>query len=209
VSAEDKIFGSVVVSWNGHPMPNLFLSAIELTNESMNDYENVIISAYTSDTQLLSEQTQLLDTPNILEWSEKFKKQLHVEPGQLPNDSQKAIYFGQREYVIPVVNRGQKIRITFLNSAKGTEAPKIWLSASQKGVKIKFRVPQNQILGIPQPHAAFAGVVIGVVVIIFMVIFVTNLWVVAIAALIYGLIAQLPGAYVLKLLRKVREVIGG
>jgi hypothetical protein len=209
VSVEDKIFGSVAVSWNGYPIPNLFLSALELTNESMNDYENVVIRAYTSDTQLLSEQTQILDTPNILEWTEKYKKQLYVEPGQSPTESQKAIYFGQREYIIPVMNRGQKIKITYLNSAKGVETPNIWLSVSQKGVKLKFRVPQNQILGIPQPRAALAGVIIGVAVVVVLGLFVHNLWVAVIASLTYGLIAQLPGAMALKLLRKIKESIGG
>jgi hypothetical protein len=209
VSAEDKIFGTVALSWNGYPIQNLFLSAIELTNESMNDYENVVVRAYTSDTMLLSEQTQILDTPNIIEWSEKYKKEIHVEPGQTPSDEQKALYYGQREYIIPIMNRGQKIKITYLNSAKSVAVPSIWLSVFKKGVKIKFRIPQDQILGIPKPHAAIAGVIIGVAVIFCLVMLIKIPWAIAIIALIYGLIAQLPGAYVLKLLRSIREAIGG
>ena len=147
VSAEDAIFGSVTVSWNGNPIPNLYLSTIELKNESMNDYENVVVRSYTNDTNLLSERTQILDSPNILEWTEQYKKQLHVEPSELATENQKLIYNGQREYIIPVMNRGQSIRLTYLNSAKGNEAPHIWLAVSQKGVKLKFQAaPQNQIL---------------------------------------------------------------
>lgn len=209
VSAEDKVFGTVAVSWNGSPISNLFLSTIELKNESMNDYENVVICSYTSNTRLLSEQTQILDTPNILDWSEKYKTQLHVEPGQKPTENQRAIYNGQREYIIPIMNRGQTVRITYLNSAKGNGTPTIWLSVSQKGVKLKFSSPQNQILGVPQPRAAFAGVFIGMAVIIALVSLVSNNWVIAITSLTYGLIAQLPGAYTIKLLRKIREAIGG
>ncbi len=205
VSTEDAVFGSVAVSWNGNPISNLFLSTIELKNESMNDYENVVVRAYTSDTHLLSEQTQICDTPNILAWSEKYKNQLHVESGQAPTENQRAIYSGQREYIIPIMNRGQAIKITYLNSAKGSEMPNIWLSVSQKGVKL----PQNQILGVPQPRAAFAGVCIGVAVVIILVSSVSNPWVVAIASLTYGLVAQLPGAYAIKILQKTREAIGG
>ena len=209
VSAEDAIFGSVVVSWNSKPIPNLFLSTIELKNESMNDYENVIVRSYTSDTLLLSEQTQILDTPNILEWSEKYKNQLHIEPGQSPTTIQQSIYNGQREYIIPIMNRGQVIRITYLNSAKGKETPAIWLAVFQKGVKLKFSIPQNQILGVSKPRAALTGILIGVAVVITLILLVSNPWIVAIVSFTYGLIAQVPGAYAVKLLRKIKDAIGG
>ncbi len=55
VSAENAIFGSVAVSWNGNSIPNLYLSTLEMKNESMNDYENVVVQAYTNDTKLLTE----------------------------------------------------------------------------------------------------------------------------------------------------------
>lgn len=87
--------------------------------------------------------------------------------------------------------------------------PTIWLSVSQKGVKLKFSGPQNQILGVPQPRAAVAGVLIGVAVVITLVLLVPNHWVVAIVALTYGLIAQLPGAYAIKTFRRIRKEIGG
>lgn len=209
ITAEDPIFGSVAVSWNGNPIQNLYLSTIEMKNESMNDYENVVVSAYTSDTKLMTEQTQLLDSPNILEWSEKYKKQMHVESGSSPTEHQWNIYNGQREYVIPILNRGQSIKITYLNSAKSPSAPTIWLSAALKGVKLRFRGPQNQILGVPQGQAAFVGVLIGIAVLMALALLVSDPWVIATGAMTYGLVAQLPGAYSIKLLRTVREAIGG
>ncbi|AMK77834.1 MULTISPECIES: hypothetical protein [Methylomonas] len=209
VTAEDAIFGNVAVSWNGNPVQNLYLSTIEMKNESMNDYENVVVNAFTNDTLMMTEQTQLLDTPNILEWSEKYKNQLHVEPGSNPSEKQWTTYNGQREYIIPIFNRSQSIKITYLNSAKSNEMPSIWLSIAQKGVKLKFRGPQNQILGVPQNQAAFVGVLLGVAVLVALVIFVAELWAVAIAAMTYGLVAQLPGAYAIKAIRRLREAIGG
>lgn len=209
VTAEDAIFGNVAVSWNGNPVQNLYLSTIEMKNESMNDYENVVVCAFTNDSRLMTEQTQLLDTPNILEWSEKYKNQLHVEPGGEPSEKQWATYNGQREYIIPIFNRGQSIKITYLNSAKTNAMPSIWLSVAQKGVKLKFQGPQNQILGVPQNQAAFVGVVLGVAVLVALVIFVIEPWVVAMAAMTYGLVAQLPGAYAIKAIRRLKEAIGG
>lgn len=186
ITTEDPVFGSVAVTWNGNTIPNLYLSTIELKNESLNDYENVIVCAFTNDTQLMTEQTQLLETPNILEWSEKYKKQLHIEAGNKPTDSQWKIYNGQREYIIPIFNRGQSIKITYLNSAMNSSIPNIWLSVALKGVKMKFQGPQNQILGVPQGQAAFVGILIGITILLALVLFVSEPWLIAICAMTYG-----------------------
>ena len=209
VSTEDAIFGSVAVSLNGKPVQNLYLSTIEMKNVSMYDYENVVVSAFTNDTKLMTEQTQLLETPNELEWHEKYKQQLYVEPGSGPTDNQWNTYNGRREYVIPIFNRSQSIKITYLNSAKSSAVPTIWLSVVQKGVKLKFQGPQNQILGVPQGQAAFVGVLIGIAVLVLLVLFLSEPWIVTVAAMTYSLIAQLPGAYAIKILRRAREAIGG
>lgn len=209
MTTEDAIFGKVAVSWNGNPVQNLYLSTVEMKNESMNDYENVVVSAFTSDTRLLTEQTQLVDTPNILEFSEKYKKQVHVEPEGSPSESQWNTYTSSREYVIPILNRGQSVKITYLNSAKTAAMPSIWLAVAQKGVKLKFQAPRNQILGVPQSHAALFGVLIGIAVLIALSLSIQEPWLVASIAMIYGFVAQLPGAYVIKLIRRARESIGG
>ncbi len=209
MSSEDSLFGNVSVKWNNNPVNHLFLSTVELKNESLNDYENVIIQTYSDDTNLLSESTQILDTPNIIDWTEKFATKLHVTPGEDPTEAQHDIYNSQREYLIPVFNRGQQIRISYLNAAKSGETPTIWLSATLKGVKVKFQAPQNQIYEVPQPLAASVGVVLGLVGLIPLVIFVSNNWAVALIAISYGFIAQLPGVFVIKAYRKFREFIGG
>ncbi len=209
MTAEDPIFGNVAVSWNGSPVQNLYLSTIEMNNESMNDYEDVVVSTFTNDTRLMTEQTQLVDTPNILEWSEKYKALLHVETGNGPTESQWTTYNGSREYVVPILNRGQRIKITYLNSAKGAPMPSIWLSVAQKGVKLKFQGAQNQILGVSQGLAALFGVLIGIAVLLVLPLSIQEPWLIASVAMIYGFIAQIPGAYAVKLILRTRELIGG
>ena len=209
ITSEDPVFGSVAVTWNQKAIPNLYLSTIDMKNESLNDYENVVVLAYTSDTKLMTEQTQLLETPKILEWSENYKKQLHVEDGNAPTDSQLTLYNGQREYVIPIFSRGQTVKITYLNSAQTASIPSIWLSIVLKGVRLKFRGPQNQVLGVPQGQAAFVGVLIGLAVLVALALLASEPWVIATNAMAYGFIAQIPGAYTIKLLRRVREAVGG
>lgn len=209
VTAEDATFGNVAVSWNGNPVQNLYLSTIEMKNESMNDYENVVVYAFTNNSRLMTERTQILETPNILEWSVKYLDRLHVEPGSALSEKQWIIYNSQREYIIPVFNRGQSIKITYLNSSKSSEAPTIWLSIAQKGVRLKFQRPQNQIFSVPQNQALFAGVLLGVAVLVALAIFVAKPWAVATIAMTYGLVAPLPGAYTIKAYRRLREAIGG
>ena len=54
LSTDDPVFGSVRVTWNDNPVDNLYISTVELRNESLNDYENVAARVFTSDTILLN-----------------------------------------------------------------------------------------------------------------------------------------------------------
>jgi len=209
VSSEDMVFGKVTVTWNENEVKNLYLSTIEMKNESFNDYEHVIVRAYTSDTLLMNEQTQIVETPNPLELSDRYKAQIFVKDGEVHSANQVALYSGQREYIIPVFNRGQSIRITYLNSANTLAMPNIWLSVAIKGVKLKFQAPQNQTLGVPQNQAAFIGVLIGIVILVALPMFITDSLVIAMCAMSYGFIAQLPGAFTIRLYRRIKENIGG
>lgn len=207
-STQDVVFGDVSVTWNNKPIQHLFLSTVELKNESLNDYENVVIRTYTDDTLLLTESSQIINTPNIIEWSEKYKKSIYVESGQEFSEIQRNIYLGQREYLIPVFNRGDSIKVSYLNAAKSDDVPNIWLAATIKGVRVKYRKPHNKIVGVAQPLAALNGALIGLIGVVPLVMFVSNAWIVAVVALVYGFSAIYPGAYAIKLFRKIKELIG-
>jgi hypothetical protein len=209
ITTDDAIFGSVGVTLNGNTIPNLYLSTINLVNESLNDYEKVMVHVYTNDTKLLTEQTQISGTPKILELSDSYKAKIAVSKGEKPTPEQFSIYSGQREYIVPVMNRGQTVKITYLNSATTNDMPNIWLDVSQKGVKLKFRPPQQTFMGIPQPRAALVGVIIGFILIWMLVSNSVQLWLAVTISFIYGLIAQLPGALIIRYWRKLREIIGG
>ena len=60
VSADDAVFGTVRVTWNGNVVPNLYSSTVELRNESLADYQNVVVRVFSNDTRLLS-RTRGLD----------------------------------------------------------------------------------------------------------------------------------------------------
>jgi hypothetical protein len=122
---------------------------------------------------------------------------------------QRDTHGSRRDYMIPTMNRGQIVRFHFLNAAKTQNQPSIWLDVLHKGVRHRFRVPQNQILGVPQPRAALAGVVLGFVLLGVLIATVETVWIAAVCSLLYGLIAQVPGAWVIRAWRATRDWFGG
>lgn len=209
VTAKDNTFGSVEVRWNENLLTNLYLSTLVIKNESLNDYENVTINIMAVNTSLLTEQSQIVSTPFDLSWSERYEQELHIDSEEGSKDEQVQIFKKRREYIVPVLNRYQEIKVAYLNDANVNETPEIHLTTLTKGLRVKFKLPQNQILGVPQPQAGLAGTLIGVIGIFPLIIFSPNSWIIGIGALIYGLFAQFPGAYAIKLYRFLREFIGG
>lgn len=209
VSADDAIFGSVRVTWNGQPVANLFSSTVELVNESTKDYENVVVRTYTNDSVLFTERNEIVGTTRFLNWTTDFAQRLAVPTGQAPTDAQRDLYSRQREYLVPVLNRGQSIRLDFLNAAKTQNHPTIWLDVLHKGVKVRFRVTQPQTLGVPQPVAALIGIVLGFILLGCIIAYVQTIWLAALVALIYGFLAQVPGALVVRGWRRIKEWFGG
>lgn len=208
MSADDVIFGSVRVTWNGNEVPNLYSSILELRNESLNDYDNVTISVYTSDTILLSEKTQVVGTPRILEWSADFSQRLAVQPGAQATPDQQELYGTHREYLLPTLNRGQAVRLIFLNVPRSKGQPSIWMDIQHHGIKVKFRVAHDEFLGIPRPAAFLAGTALGVPLLAVVIASVNTVWIATALAFLYGLLVFVPGAYSIKLWRWLRELVG-
>ncbi len=209
VSADDAVFGIVRVTWNNNPVANLYSSTVELRNESLTDFDNVTVRVFTNDTVLLTERTEIVGTTRILGWAEEFARSLMVPPGMPPTAAQQGLVASRRDYLVPTMNRGQVVRLTFLNAASTDKQPSLWLDILHKGVKLKFRVAQNQFLGVPQPAAALAGAALGLVVLGIVISFVHTLWIAALLCLVYGLLVLVPGALAIRLWRRLREWLGG
>ena len=209
ISADDVIFGTVRATWNNHPVDNLYSSSVELRNESLKDYENVIVKVFTNDTVLLTERTEIVGTSRILEWTTDFAHRLTVPPGGEPTDTQRSLHAREREYLIPTMNRGQLVRFTYLNTSSGQLQPTIWLDILHKGIKTKFRVAQPEFLGVPQFSAALVGSVLGLLVVALVIATVETLWLAAVLSFLCGLFVLLPGAASIKLWRRFRDLYGG
>lgn len=209
LSGDDAVFGSVRVTWQGTELPNLYASTITLTNQSLNDYENVKVRVYTNDTRLLNERTELVGTTQIIDWDPEFRDTLQRDDQAQFSDEQLANYRRNRVYLIPTFNRGQRATFTYLNSAEDSnQIPTVWLDINHPGVKLKFSIPQRMILGVPQPAAAFTGLIFGLVVLYCILSYFDIGLLIPMLSFIAGAMLIVPGAYIVKFYEWVRNLLG-
>ena len=209
ISTEDAIYGSVKVTWNENPVAHLYLSTVELTNQSMKDYESVVVRIYTSNTKLLTQRTEIAGTTRLIDFSEDYKKEIAVREGDRPSDSQFNLFRSRRDYFVTTMNRGQMLRFQFLNAAISEHQPNIWVDVLHKGVKCKFRIAKNLVFGVPQPEAALVGTFVGLIAVGLIIIFLNSITLAALLSFIIGLFVIIPGAYSVKVLRKIRDWLAG
>ena len=171
LTADDEIYGSVKVTWNDNPIARLYLSTVELINESTKDFEQVTVRVFTNNSELLTERAELSNTTRNLDFTDEYKREIFVPEGQQPTNSQFDLYRRRRDYIIPTMNRGQKVRFELLNAAKTEEHPSIWVEILQKGIYCKFRVAHQLFMGIPQPTAVLVGSAVSFVAIIIILLY--------------------------------------
>lgn len=88
---------------------------MEVENASAKDFENVNLTIFTDEnTKFLSESTQIVDTPNIVQWSPSFQQKLKVSSGETLAPQQWLLYNTRREYLVPVLNRRQLLRFHYV-----------------------------------------------------------------------------------------------
>ena len=197
------------MSWNDYAVSRLYLSTIELTNESSQDFEAVTVRVYTHSTKLLGEKTLVLGTTKFLEYTEEYKREIEVANGEQPTPYQFELYFGRKDYVIPTMNRRQVIRFEFLNEPKPDEQPSIWLEILKKGVKLDFRAQKNQFAGVAQPDAIKVGVLVGLGFVFAALVMLDDPLILALSTYAIGLLVILPGIGTIKAYQKLRNWLVG
>ncbi len=205
LSAEDAIYGSVRITWNNNPVAHLYLSTVELINQSFKDFESVTVRAFTNNTMLLVGKTEVVGTTTVLEYTDDYKERIAVTAGEQPTESQFSLYRHEREYIISTMNREQTVRLEFLNAAESDEQPEIWLDVLHKGVKCKFRPEQDQFAGVSQSTAARVGILIGLILVALMLVYVGNPLIAAILSYLIGVFALLPGVFTIKGYQRIRN----
>lgn len=198
-SATDAVFGTIQVTWQNHNVTNLFTSRVELSNQTATDLSDLRVKVYTGDTLLLGQRTEIPGTTHVLRFTDEFSRELHLEPGKLPTEAQFNLYNHQREYVVPVLNRGQRVVLTYLTTVPaGREGPAVWLDMLHKGVQVRYRPIVPQVHGVPVRIAAAVGLAAAMATLALTGFYVAEPWVAATICLVVGLVAQSIGAWLFR-----------
>lgn len=215
MSADDQVFGSVRLAWQGHEVRNLHLCTIQVENTSSKDYENIQFKVYSGqETILLNQRTEVVDAPYIIPWEENYHARLHVPDGEQATQEQLDEYNHNREYRLPVLNRGQILRFSFLcTNPNDDNEPGVYISTSSKGVRLKRQqLPYlilNPIFGVPIPAAIFRALIISVFVVVATGSWIENIWVAASICMFVGLTGQVFGAIAYKIEKTIKNMVAG
>ena len=234
ISTLDNIHGEVSVTVGGNQMHNLYMSNVWLVNRSMRDIEDLELKVWTAtnDMQLMSEHTHVEGTVEFVKHTNEFegiKGQLiaaiasaenakaagdHALATQIEQDqaNNRGTWLNQRGYAVPVLARGQTIRLTYMTNVISNEAPAIFISCQKAGVRVKYKKPYQPIWhvwGVPLGGAAFGGIVIGMLVWLVVISSISTLWVAALLCLVVGLLGNIPGAGIVKVYRWLRDRLIG
>lgn len=210
LAAEDAVFGSVRVTWQGHEVTNLFTSTVTLNNATTRDFTQLKFKVYTGDTLLLTQYTEIPGTSFVLKWTDEYETAVRVQPGQQPTDQQFWIFRHNREFVVPVLNRGQKAVARFLTTVPpGGQGPAVWVDMLHPGVRVEYRPNVPQIHGVSVKLALPIGLAACVAVLVGTSLYVPVVWLAALLCMIFGLVAQSVGAFIFRGARYLKNLVVG
>ena len=210
-SSDDPVFGTVRVQWRNNDVRNLYFAVVEIENASSKDFEDVGLTIYTgNDTLLLSEQTRMIDSPNIVLWSPDFRARMEAPAGGVLTQAQWEIYNHRREYLVPVFNRGQVLEFHYTCTRPGDDLlPRVFVEAPVKGVKLLYRQKTWLVLGVPFELALICGTVSALVVSVLAAWFFGGSWIATAVVFMVGYTVLLQGALISKATRRLRNAIFG
>lgn len=208
LSTDDAIFGSVRITWQGQDATNLFTSILTIENTTLNDYTDLKVKIYTRNTLLLTERTEIAGTTYIPKFTTEFAAQIFVPHGSVPTDAQFQLYRHQREYLVPVLNRGQRVVFHYLTTAPNpSEGPLVWADLLHPSVQLQFRPISQQIHGVPVKLALPLGLFVCLLMLAFVSMYLTEPWAAAVIMMIAGLSAQSIGAWVYRAFRFIKQIL--
>jgi hypothetical protein len=208
LSADDQIFGVVKVSWQNVELNNLWMSTAALENQSTRDYTKFEIVAYTGpDTKLLTAIAKIINTPNALIHTDAFANAVAVPAGAQPTAQQWEFWSHRREYKVPVLNRGQRIELTYLTTVlPPAPSPTVLLDIVHEGVRLEYQPNVPLTHGVPLKKAAGAGLVACIGIVLLAGFLVSQPWLAALIGAVAGVFGQTLGAYCYKVYRLAKDL---
>ncbi|HXU93613.1 MAG TPA: hypothetical protein VFP33_08155 [Gallionella sp.] len=215
LSANDSVFGDVRVTWQGMPVRNLHMFVFDVENTTTQDYENIDLRVYSDDeTLILNEKTEVIGSPYTVHWSKEYQSRQYVAPETQPTAPQLKEHHHNREYNIPVFNRDQKLRLSYLcNRPNDDELPMLFIATPSRGIKLKLAhspsITLNPIWGVPIHAAMFRALAVSIVVVVASAAYIDNVLTASAVCMFVGLTGQIFGAALFKVERFIRNLVSG
>lgn len=202
-STEDPLFGSVKVLYNGSDVKNLYNVFITLSNESSRDLTELEINMNCDlQSAILISYASKKDSLKQLDFTESYSKIL-----QSDDPSTISLKFHKRDYIIPVLNRGQQIDILLLATNFEGNMPKISVGCDHEGVKMRMKkLPPQLLFGESVRLSALIGLIFALILCYLVSISSITLTLATWLGFLIGAFASLIGWLVIKLYRLIRKV---
>ncbi len=218
ITTEDNVLGSVAVTVEGtYNASNLYLSKVIVNNRSLKDIENLNLTIFVNseNCNLLTETAFIHGSVSPVEYSDEYKDKVESRPtdDEAEASERSAEWRARREYKLPAFNRGATMELTYLVDVAHGADPGIFLDSNALGVRIKYKQEPfvaTHVWGIPVRHAAYAGVLFWLVIILPILLLYTPIGGVHIlVAGVSGIFFAIPGALTLKAYNYFRTIVSG
>ncbi len=156
---DDPTWGSLKMTYNEITVKNLYNVTVYVQNDSNKDLKDLKFNIRCDDNNesiIILSYVSKVGGPNILKLTDEFEKHLGgKEPQYL---------LAQRDYKVPILNRGDQIEIYLLVTNYKNLQPCISVHCDHLGLKMEYSEKQPwDILGIPILQSLVAGLLMALI----------------------------------------------
>ena len=201
-SFEDVNYGSVKLSYNNSEVKNLYSSKIEIRNNSNKDIADLELNISCNDGSLiLVSHGKNVNSIKELRFTDSYFRLLEkVSPDNA------LIIYTHRDYIVPVINRGDRVEINLLMTNTNAIKPILYVTCEHKGIKLKYFSDQPKLFGVPQKESVIIGLVIAIFLCLPIYFLIDNHIIILTLTFLNGLISSIYGVLSLKLNEKIKKV---
>lgn len=204
ISTQHPFFGTIDILYNKNPVPNLYNALITLSNDSNRDLKEMELNVFCDKkTMILRDLGIKVDSPNPLPFTDKYERMLI--DGK-PED--RNYLYQRRDYIISVLNRGDKLEISLWMINSQNRQPVIAVRCEHPGVKVKYlQKPPYELFGEPLQYCVLVGWIIVLLLCIPIIILIKNITIAVILVVIMGLFASMIGWVIIKFYKSLIKLL--
>jgi len=198
-STQDELFGDIKIIWNDTHLSNVHFSRVEIQNTSGRDLEKFTFTVYSGEeTNMLVDAKFILGSTKIFNWSEAFSETIKLSEGKELDSHQIHTWRHNREYMVPVFNRGETLQVQMLSTGGASGA--LFVDTRTKGIHMKHQAQVAEIHGVPVTITLPLGILLAALLTCLLVLAGWNDWLTSTTVMLIGLFAQSIAAFFYKVI---------